>query len=110
MIFQYLQTCLSLPQSLGIIGGKTNQALYLFGYVGDDILYLDPHTTQKSGTIENKATEEQQEMDNSYHCKYASRMPIINMDPSVAVVGIISINYLKFKFKSISNENPLHIL
>ncbi|XP_026463564.1 cysteine protease ATG4B [Ctenocephalides felis] len=80
-----LKTCLSLPQSLGIIGGKTNQALYLFGYVGDDILYLDPHTTQKSGSIENKLTEEQQEMDNSYHCKYASRMPILNMDPSVAV-------------------------
>lgn len=75
-----------MPQSLGIIGGKTNQALYLFGYVGDDILYLDPHTTQKSGSIENKLTEEQQEMDNSYHCKYASRMPILNMDPSVAVV------------------------
>lgn len=90
-----------MPQSLGIIGGKTNQALYLFGYVGDDILYLDPHTTQKSGSIENKLTEEQQEMDNSYHCKYASRMPILNMDPSVAVVRIMKESSILYRVDKI---------
>lgn len=46
------QLCFQLPQSLGVIGGKPNQALYLIGYVGEEILYLDPHTTQKAGCIE----------------------------------------------------------
>lgn len=33
-----LKKCLELSTSLGIIGGRPNQALYFFGYVGDDIL------------------------------------------------------------------------
>ncbi|KAG7311683.1 hypothetical protein JYU34_002736 [Plutella xylostella] len=80
-----LKICFQSPQSIGVIGGKPNQALYLVGCVGDEVIYLDPHTTQKSGLIENKLTDEQKEMDCSYHCKYASRIPILAMDPSVAV-------------------------
>ncbi|CAK1549735.1 unnamed protein product [Leptosia nina] len=80
-----LKICFQSPQSIGVIGGKPNQALYLIGCVGDEVLYLDPHTTQRSGLVENKITDEQKEMDCSYHCKYASRIPILTMDPSVAV-------------------------
>ncbi|XP_013181032.1 PREDICTED: cysteine protease ATG4B [Papilio xuthus] len=80
-----LKICFQSPQSVGVIGGKPNQALYLVGCVGDEVLYLDPHTTQRSGLVENKSTDEQKEMDCSYHCKYASRIPILAMDPSVAV-------------------------
>ena len=52
------------------------------------MIYLDPHTTQKSGSIEDKISEEEIEMDISYHCKSASRIPITGMDPSVALVSI----------------------
>ncbi|KAL4715162.1 hypothetical protein ACJJTC_012209 [Scirpophaga incertulas] len=80
-----LKICFQSPQSIGVIGGKPNQALYLIGCVGDEVIYLDPHTTQKSGFVETKTTDEQKEMDCTYHCKYASRIPILAMDPSVAV-------------------------
>lgn len=70
-----------------MIGGKPNLALYFIGCVEDEILYLDPHTTQKSVTID-KDFSEQIENDASYHCKQASRIPILSMDPSVALVGI----------------------
>ncbi|CAG9567372.1 unnamed protein product [Danaus chrysippus] len=80
-----LKICFQSPQSIGVIGGKPNQALYLIGCVGDEVIYLDPHTTQKTGLVENKLTDEQKEMDCTYHCKYASRIPILSMDPSVAV-------------------------
>ncbi|XP_039763761.1 cysteine protease ATG4B [Pararge aegeria] len=80
-----IKTCFKLPQSIGVIGGKPNQALYLIGCVGDEVIYLDPHTTQRSGLVENKMTDEQKEMDCTYHCKYASRIPMLYMDPSVAV-------------------------
>ncbi|XP_077285248.1 autophagy-related 4a isoform X2 [Arctopsyche grandis] len=80
-----LKLCFQLPQSLGVIGGKPNQALYLIGCVGEEILYLDPHTTQKAGYIENKLTSDQRDIDATYHCKFASRIPILAMDPSVAV-------------------------
>ncbi|KAI8427619.1 hypothetical protein MSG28_002105 [Choristoneura fumiferana] len=80
-----LKICFQSPQSIGVIGGKPNQALYLIGCVGDEVIYLDPHTTQRSGFVENKMTDDQKEIDCSYHCKYASRIPILAMDPSVAV-------------------------
>jgi len=83
-----LKMCFCLPQSLGVIGGKPNQALYLIGCVEDEVLYLDPHTTQKAGYVENKETEDQKDVDFTYHCKFAQRFPIMDMDPSVAVCFI----------------------
>ncbi|KAK5646792.1 hypothetical protein RI129_005256 [Pyrocoelia pectoralis] len=80
-----LQTCFSFKQSLGVIGGKPNLALYFIGCVGDEVIFLDPHTTQRSGLVESKETEDEIEMDTSYHCKHASRINILAMDPSVAL-------------------------
>lgn len=75
-----LKTSLKIPQSLGVIGGKPNLALYFIGCVGDEVIYLDPHTTQRSASI-----EEDREIDLTYHCKFASRIPITDIDPSVAL-------------------------
>lgn len=82
-----MQKLFQFKQSLGVIGGKPNVALYFLGCVGKEVIYLDPHHTQKTGFVENKETEEQIEFDISYHCKYASRMGILKMDPSVAAVS-----------------------
>ena len=80
-----LQTCFSFKQSLGVIGGKPNLALYFIGCVDDEVIFLDPHTTQRSGFVEHKETEDQVDLDLTYHCKYASRINILAMDPSVAL-------------------------
>ncbi|KAL3282068.1 hypothetical protein HHI36_005267 [Cryptolaemus montrouzieri] len=80
-----LKKCFQFKQSLGVIGGKPNLALYFIGCIGNEVVYLDPHTTQRAGSVNNKETEDEIEVDLSYHCKYASRMNILNMDPSVAV-------------------------
>eukprot|EP01017_Pseudomicrothorax_dubius_P038036 TRINITY_DN5646_c0_g1_i3.p1 TRINITY_DN5646_c0_g1~~TRINITY_DN5646_c0_g1_i3.p1 ORF type:complete len:370 (+),score=53.26 TRINITY_DN5646_c0_g1_i3:242-1351(+) len=37
---------LALPQSVGILGGEGNKALYFFGFQGDRLLFLDPHYVQ----------------------------------------------------------------
>lgn len=80
-----LKKCFNFKQSLGVIGGKPNSALYFIGYVGNQVIYFDPHTTQKAGSVGKKETVEEKNMDKSYHCKFASRMNISSMDPSVAV-------------------------
>ena len=44
----YLQECLNWSQSVGIIGGKPNHAYYFMGCSdSDELIYLDPHTTQQ---------------------------------------------------------------
>lgn len=83
--FDGLRKCFQFPYSLGVIGGKPNLALYFIGYVGNEVIYLDPHNTQRSGSIDSKESSDQIELDLTYHCKYASRMNISQMDPSIAV-------------------------
>jgi len=83
--FDGLRKCLDNNSSCGIIGGRPNQALYFFGYVGDDILYLDPHVTQRSGSVGSKETQSEVELDETFHQRTAGRMAFTSMDPSIAV-------------------------
>lgn len=55
---------------------------------GEEVIYLDPHTTQRSGSVDQKLDEEEIDLDTTYHCKVASRILITGMDPSVALVSI----------------------
>lgn len=72
-----------------MVGGKPNHALYFIGCVGNDVIFLDPHTTQPVGVIERNKTsyEKKKDADASYHLSQASRSHILHMDPSIAVVS-----------------------
>ncbi|KAG8225124.1 hypothetical protein J437_LFUL006147 [Ladona fulva] len=86
---QGLKTCFTFKQSLGVIGGKPNHALYFIGCVGDEVIFLDPHTTQPVAPLPDEKSyfplERIENADGSYHCPAASRIHILGMDPSVAV-------------------------
>lgn len=89
LYIQGLKTCFTFKQSLGVIGGKPNHALYFIGCVGDEAIFLDPHTTQPVASLPEEksyfALDRLEGADNSYHCTSASRIHILGMDPSVAV-------------------------
>lgn len=77
-----------------MIGGRPNQALYFIGYTADEALYLDPHRTQKSGSVGDKTEDSGKELDDTYHRQYASRLPFNQLDTSMAVVSqTISTNH-----------------
>ncbi|KAG5851164.1 hypothetical protein ANANG_G00090130 [Anguilla anguilla] len=77
-----LKQCFMLPQSLGVIGGKPNSAHYFIGFVGEELIYLDPHTTQPAV----EPCEDGQVPDDTYHCQHPPcRMHICELDPSIAV-------------------------
>nr|XP_023997744.1 cysteine protease ATG4B-like [Salvelinus alpinus] len=82
-----LKQCFQLPQSLGVIGGKPNSAHYFIGYVGEELIYLDPHTTQPAV----EPCEDSQVPDDTYHCQHPPcRMHICEIDPSIAVLSFFS--------------------
>lgn len=80
-----LKKCFEFPESCGMIGGRPNQALYFIGYVGCEALFLDPHTAQRAGSVGTKSTQEECEMDDTFHQKYANRIDFKYMDPSLAI-------------------------
>lgn len=80
-----LKKCFECPGNIGIIGGRPNQALYFIGYVGQEALFLDPHTVQRCGTVGTKLTIDELEMDETFHQKFANRIDFKFMDPSLAV-------------------------
>ena len=68
---------------MGIIGGRPSHALYFVGYVGNEFIYLDPHTTQP--VVDLSKEEALLFDDKSYHCNSASRMDMIQLDPSISL-------------------------
>lgn len=72
---------------------RLSVAYSLYLLTGEEVVYLDPHTTQEAGSGIHKksaAGEEEQEegdVDASYHCPLAQRMPFLHLDPSLALVG-----------------------
>ncbi|XP_062867225.1 cysteine protease ATG4A isoform X2 [Trichomycterus rosablanca] len=79
---QALKECFKMPQSCGVLGGKPNLAYYFIGFIDDELIYLDPHTTQSAVDSETGCIID----DQSYHCQRSPhRMKITSLDPSVAL-------------------------
>jgi cysteine protease ATG4 len=95
-----LKACFGAPENvaLGVIGGTPNHALYFVGCVGDELIYLDPHTTQQAVDVILDA-----DADATYHCSSPKRMNILQIDPSLAAVCILKI-LLFFSFCSLCSD------
>lgn len=94
LYFDALRHTFKFKNSLGIIGGRPNHALYLIGFTGDDVMYLDPHNTQQFIDLDSQnATDGQPEddlkalpLDSTYHyCDWPEMMNIDRLDPSLAL-------------------------
>ena len=75
-----LAALFSLPQSLGILGGKPRMAHYFVGVAGARLLLLDPHTVQP-------ALSPDQPDITSCHLSSPNvpSMPLLDLDPSLAL-------------------------
>ncbi|XP_060792557.1 cysteine protease ATG4A [Neoarius graeffei] len=79
---QALKECFKMRQSCGVLGGKPNLAYYFIGFIDDELIYLDPHTTQSAVDLETDLGVD----DQSFHCyRSPHRMKITSLDPSVAL-------------------------
>ena len=53
--------------------------------IENSLLYLDPHTIQP--TVPAPTSPDEIISDRSYHCDQADRMPLADLDPSLALVS-----------------------
>ncbi|GAB5363111.1 hypothetical protein AAMO2058_000855200 [Amorphochlora amoebiformis] len=76
-----LKECLRLPQSLGFVGGRPRSSLYFMGYQGENLLYLDPHTIQRTISLRDEISANIQ----SFHCTKVQTLRFSGLDPSLAL-------------------------
>lgn len=78
-----LKRCLELKQTVGMIGGKPNQAYYFYGYADDDLLYMDPHEVQPylPNFVGNMD-------DSTYHTNTMWKLKFNQLDPSIALAFV----------------------
>ena len=62
--------------NVGIIGGKPREAFYLVGVQGEQMIYLDPHTT-----LEAMSHDQIEEGYMTYHEGQAKKIPFSKLDP-----------------------------
>lgn len=106
LYFAALKKTFQLKNSLGIIGGRPNHALYLIGFTDDEMIYLDPHSTQQyidfdttsttailqqvtvdpvDGGLAPEDVSKSLPIDSTYHCACPEKMSIDRLDPSLAL-------------------------
>lgn len=78
--FMGLKKLLGLRSSLGIMGGVPRKALYIVGYSGNQLVYLDPHYVQDY--VDKKTLFENME---TFFCKDFRTLYRDNIDPSMAL-------------------------
>ena len=89
-----------MPESLGVIGGRPNHALYFIGYVEDQLIYLDPHTTQPTGILGKKETDAEKATDKTFHTRCSGKIDMTSLDPSLSMVGILSLVFFSISHSS----------
>jgi cysteine protease ATG4 len=75
-----VKALLSTHLAVGIGGGRPKSSYYFFGFIDNDLLYLDPHVTRAA--VQAKRAEDLTEEDlQSYQAESVKRMPITAIDP-----------------------------
>ena len=46
--FPHLKELMRLKQFVGVLGGQPGEAIYIIGFSGDEVMFLDPHYVQDS--------------------------------------------------------------
>ncbi|SPR00639.1 unnamed protein product (mitochondrion) [Plasmodiophora brassicae] len=72
---------MTLPQSLGFIGGRPRSSLYFVGFQGRKLLYLDPHTIHDHVGDVTSADENV----STFCCRECRTMMIDQLDPCLAL-------------------------
>ncbi|CAH2354913.1 probable cysteine protease Atg4p [[Candida] railenensis] len=96
---------LTLPQSVGIAGGKPSSSYYFFGFQDSKLFYLDPHYPQQS----NPNSDTESVNYSTYHTTKYSTLDIGGMDPSMMAGFLIkdSEDYQNFTKSLLESKNKI---
>lgn len=89
-----VQMLFSIPQFLGIIGGRPSASYFFIGHHEDNLFYLDPHTNQTAvdftpaqpeELVKESVASSMSALLASYQPTEVGRMPLAQIDPSLTL-------------------------
>ena len=89
-----VQMLFSIPQFLGVIGGRPSASYFFIGHHEGTLFYLDPHTNQPyidftpeapDSLVKDSVRESMQTLLATYRPNEVGRMPITAIDPSLTL-------------------------
>lgn len=75
-----LKALFTLPQCLGIMGGRPRHALYFAGFQESSLVALDPHLCRRSIDVADSAFSVE-----SFHSHTPRKVPLATIDPSMSL-------------------------
>ena len=102
--FPSIKKLFDCKEFLGFIGGRVQSASYFFGYVNDDLLFMDPHYNQ------NSVKDLEAEGISSYVNKIIYKLPLTKLQTALTLGFLIRnskefIDFLKFCSLVSQDEN-----
>ncbi|CDW77084.1 UNKNOWN [Stylonychia lemnae] len=86
--FDTILECFSLPQCVGILGGKPSFALYFVGHQDKQLIFLDPHYVQDS--LKTKQDLQNDDLRQTYYPSgQAKKIKMDGLDPCIGVGFLI---------------------
>ncbi|KAJ3047955.1 Cysteine protease atg4 [Rhizophlyctis rosea] len=79
-----LKECFTIPQCVGIAGGRPNSSLFFLGTEGDNLIYLDPHYLRPTADVKDITSYTQEDL-SSFHCETIRVTSIGTVDPSLVI-------------------------
>jgi len=89
-----MQMLFSIPQFLGIIGGRPSSSYFFIGHHEDNLFYLDPHTNQSyvdftpaspEDLVKDSVKSSMMALLETYQPTSVGRMPMAQIDPSLTL-------------------------
>ena len=104
--YETLKFLLGLRWSVGIIGGIPKSALYIVGYQGNELLFLDPHLVQPACTSGQDMINKM----STYQCLSPKLLPLASAESSISVGMYFREfkDFEEFEEKMKENEEVLH--
>ncbi|KAL8243924.1 hypothetical protein R6Q59_010182 [Mikania micrantha] len=87
--YEALKQSFTLPQSVGIAGGRPSSSHYFVGCQGDTFFYLDPHETRPALPYHPEAQQYTAEELSTYHTRRLRGLKINEVDPSMLIGFLI---------------------
>jgi hypothetical protein len=83
--YNAIKAFLRCPQSVGIAGGRPRSSYYFYGYQGDRLLYLNPHTEKKALEFDEETGTLGLESHAEVHTRRIDALRLTSMDPTMLV-------------------------